>query len=60
MSDFLNNLLTQPEGKTFELRCLIFVVATLLEAQVEAQVGEQVGQHRSRRQKLPQRWGINN
>jgi len=49
MSDFLNNLLTQPEGKTFELRCLIFVVATLLEAQVEAQVGEQVGQHRSRR-----------
>ena len=51
MSEFLNNLLTQSEGKTLELRCLIFVVTKLLEAQVEAQVemhaaqvGEQVNE----------------
>jgi len=45
MSDFLNNLLTQSEGKTLELRCLIFVVTKLLEAQVKAQVEAQVKMH---------------
>lgn len=51
MSDFLNSLLTQSEGKALELSCLIFVVTKSLEAQVEAQVkihaaqvGEQVSE----------------